>query len=85
MKYVFKPVEGFSVPKPFTRCVIILLKGDCEKKGVSVREGKRVSERRRKEGRRRKEADFKHVSSEKAWPFTCDSQHEILQDKEDLT
>lgn len=26
----------------------ILLKGDCEKKGVSVREGKRVSERRRK-------------------------------------
>lgn len=26
----------------------ILLKGDCEKEGVSVREGKRVSERRRK-------------------------------------
>lgn len=41
----------------------ILLKGDCEKKGVSVKEREREKEKRKK-------TDFKHVSGGKVWPFT---------------
>lgn len=66
LKCAFKPVEGFSVLKPFTRCVIYSFEGRLWEKGSKC--GRGTESEREKE--KRKEADFKHVSSEKARPFT---------------